>query len=138
LTPFGSGLFVAPNLINFNFVFANLSFANNPSIYIALLVIYAAFILLLAFSRYRDTQDTKKLGSLALADNDQDDKYVYEIVTFTGMKNGASCDSKVSLCLFGDRGETDIRQLTPAQGSESNRKTFRSGAIDSFVLTTRR
>ena len=54
-------------------------------------------------------QDTKKIGALALADNDPHDKYVYEIVVFTGMKNGASCDSKVSLCLFGERGETGVR-----------------------------
>ena len=115
-----------------------MSFANNPSIYIALIVILASFFLLLAFSRYRDIQDTKKLGSLALVDNDQDDKYVYEIIVFTGMKNGASCDSNVSMVLFGDRAETDVRHLKAAQGSEEHRKTFRSGAIDSFVMTTRR
>lgn len=41
-----------------------------------------------------------KLGATPLQDNDPKDKYVYEIVVFTGDKKGAATDSNVSWLLW--------------------------------------
>ena len=56
LTPFGAGLVTAPNTIDFDYVFANASFANNLAIYVSLMLIYLVFIILLLWSRYMDRQ----------------------------------------------------------------------------------
>ena len=35
--------------------------------------------------------------SRPMVDNDDENKYMYEILAFTGNKKGASCDSKVNI-----------------------------------------
>ena len=80
-------------------------------------------------------QDKKKLGALPLRDNDPSDKYVYEVIFFTGYQKGSATDSVVSFVLSGDHSETETREIYP---SECPRKPFRNGASDSFVMTTRR
>lgn len=54
LTPFGGGLIVPPNKIDFDYVFANASFENNISIYVSLLLIFAVFAVLLVACRWMD------------------------------------------------------------------------------------
>ena len=46
---------------------------------------------------YHDHQDEKRLISRPLVDNRDDDYYMYEILTFTGHHQGASCDSRVQV-----------------------------------------
>lgn len=43
-------------------------------------------------------KDEAKLVSRPLVDNTNDNAYLYEIITFTGFKAGASCNSKVQVC----------------------------------------
>ena len=54
-------------------------------------------------NRLEDKKDKQKLVSHPFPDNASEDKYIYEILTFTGNWASASCDSKVnvdSLLLF--------------------------------------
>ena len=74
-------------------------------------------------------KDEKRLISRMLVDNDSDYKYMYEILTFTGSKRTASCNSKVQFVLTGEEGETPIRTLDP--GWEG---TLRKGCVDSYVM----
>jgi hypothetical protein len=70
LTPFAAGLFVPPNAIEFDYVFANASFENNLSIYVALCVILITYALLTLFAMYKDRQDMLTLRSLPMTDNE--------------------------------------------------------------------
>ena len=46
-------------------------------------------------SRFEDKKDKLRLVSHAFPDNKSEDKYIYEVITFTGNWASASCDSKV-------------------------------------------
>ena len=70
---------------------------------------------------------------MALPDNTEKDKYLYEILTFTGHWEGSSCDSAVYFELTGDRGSTGQRQLDVGR-----KDTLRKGTIDSYIMKTSR
>ncbi|KAK8779497.1 hypothetical protein V5799_019173 [Amblyomma americanum] len=133
LTSFGSGFFVMPNTIDFSYVFANAGFADNVTIYMTVVVTMLVYVVLLIWARYEDKKDVEKLGALPLQDNDVKDKYIYEIIVFTGDKKGAGTDSNVFFILSGDDDETEVRTF-----GEQKRKIFRKGAVDTFVMTVPR
>lgn len=129
LTTFAGGFIVLPPTINFEKVFAQASFANNPTIYITIIVISILFIVLMIIARYMDIQDSKKLGLNLLPDNNPYHDYCYEIMVFTGSRKEAGTDSKVRFILSGENLDTGVRVL-----SDPRRKIFRRGGIDSFIL----
>ena len=129
LTTFAGGFIVLPPTINFEKVFAKASFANNPTIYITIIVISILFIGLMIIARYMDIQDSKKLGLNLLPDNNPYHDYCYEIMVFTGSRKEAGTDSKVRFILSGENLDTGVRIL-----SDPKRKIFRRGGIDSFIL----
>ncbi|RWS14806.1 polycystic kidney disease protein 1-like protein 2-like protein [Dinothrombium tinctorium] len=133
LTSFGSGFFVMPNTVDFTYVFAHAGFADNVTIYMTIVITLTAYVLLLIWARKHDRKDLESLGATPLADNDPKDKYLYEITVYTGDKEGAGTDSVVSFILSGDDDETDVRQF-----SDSQRKIFRRGGQDSFVMAVPR
>lgn len=51
LTSFGSGFFVAPNAIDFSYVFANAGFLDNLTIYLTLIISLALYFIGLVYSR---------------------------------------------------------------------------------------
>lgn len=61
LTSFGSGMFVMPNTIDFNYVFVNMGFTDNLTIYLTLIVSLLIFVLLMIYARYKDKQDVTKV-----------------------------------------------------------------------------
>lgn len=129
LTTFAGGFLVLPPAINFEKVFANASFTENPTIYITVIVISSLFIILFIVARYMDMQDSKKLGLNLLPDNNPYHDYCYEMMVFTGSRRHAGTDSKVRFVLSGENFDTGIRVL-----SDPRRKVFKRGAIDSFIL----
>lgn len=133
LTSFGSGFFVMPNTIDFSYVFANAGFADNVTIYMTVVVTMLAYVVLLIWARNEDKKDLEKIGAAPLQDNDPKDKYIYEIVVFTGDKKSAATDSNVFFIVSGDDDETEVRTF-----GDQKRKTFRKGAIDTFVMTVPR
>ena len=76
----------------------------------------------------------KKLVTLPMPDNNnEEDHYLYEILTFTGNWAGSSCDSGVSFVLTGENEQTPIRVL------DAGRKdTLRKGTVDSYLMKTPR
>ncbi|KAK3877407.1 hypothetical protein Pcinc_017874, partial [Petrolisthes cinctipes] len=133
LTSFGAGMFVLPNTIDFNYVFANMAFTDNLTIYLTLIFSLLFFIVLLIFARYKDKRDFMKLGGAPLPDNKVEDKYLYEVLVVTGNYKWAQTDSNVQFILSGDREETDIRTL-----ADESRKTFRKDSVDDFVMAVPR
>ena len=65
--------------------------------------------------------------------NNEEDKYLYEILTFTGNWQGSSCDSAVSFILTGEYEQTPIRVL-----DEGRKDTLRKGTVDSYLMKTPR
>ena len=133
LTSFGSGFFVTPNTIDFSYVFVNAAFIDNVTIYMAVIVSFLFFALLLMWARWRDKLDLKKLGASPLPDNEPTDKYLYEIIVYTGEKEGSGTDSTVNFILSGDDDETNVRVL-----ADPERPTFRKGGEDRFVMAVPR
>ena len=133
LTTFAGGFVVLPAEINFEKVWANASFAQNPTIYVTVIVLSSLFILLAVWARYSDIKDAEKLGLNLLIDNQKHHEYTYEMVVFTGSRSEAATDSIVRFILAGENGETGVRIL-----SDPNRRTFRRSAVDSFIMTVQR
>ena len=129
-TSFASGLFVRPNTIDFEYVFANASFTDNLTIYMTLIVLLVMYLLLLIWARWQDRKDVEKLGAFPLPDNKTTDKYLYEIMVFTGHKADAATDSKVSFVLAGDDYDSGTRTF-----GKPKRQFFRKGGQDAFVMS---
>ena len=89
--------------IDFEFVFANASFTDNLTIYMTIIVCLILYLILTLWSLWQDRKDRQKLRSLPLPDNDVKNRYLYEILTFTGHWDGSSCDSGVYFELTGDQ-----------------------------------
>ncbi|XP_060063521.1 uncharacterized protein LOC132543982 [Ylistrum balloti] len=133
LTTFTGDWAVAPNTIDWNFVFSNMDFFKNPTLYITEMVIAAVYIVAVIWARRQDKKDVEKLGLTPLIDNDVADKYYYEIVVVTGMRRNAGTNSKVNFILSGDLDETEVRCL-----NDSKRKVFQRGNVDGFLMAVKR
>ena len=129
LTTFAGGFIVLPPPINWSYVFANLDFMRNKTVYLTVIIISSVYIILMIYARRKDKQDLEKLGVTALADNRAGDHYFYQILVFTGQRTNAGTGSKVFLILSGENNETSVRRL-----EDSHRKVFQRGGIDAFVL----
>ncbi|GAB6020442.1 polycystic kidney disease 1-like 2 [Chamberlinius hualienensis] len=129
LTSFGSGFVVAPNAVDFNYVFAHASFNDNLTIYMTIIITFVTCIVILIYARYKDRKDVKKLGAAPLPDNLTEDKYLYEILVFTGSQRNAGTDSKVFFILSGDDDESEVRHF-----ADDQRKIFEKGGVDVFIM----
>ena len=61
LTSFAGGFVVAPNPIDFSYVFANMSFLDNPTLYVTQIVIALIFIVAVIWARRKDCKDVIKV-----------------------------------------------------------------------------
>jgi len=129
LTTFAGGFIVLPAPINWNYVFSNADFLRNKTIYITLICVCTLYILLMIFARRQDRKDAQKLGVTPLVDNQNSDRYWYQILVFTGHRKDAGTKSKVHFILAGDHGETRVRTL-----SDSRRDILQRGDIDAFLM----
>eukprot|EP00108_Taenia_solium_P000183 TsM_000366800 transcript=TsM_000366800 gene=TsM_000366800 len=97
LTTFGAGWLIPPNRIDFNYVFKNIQFERNATLYATEIVIAIIFLLLLVWARRMDNRDIQKLGITPLAENNPADEYRYEVIVRTGMRRGAGTTSTVCI-----------------------------------------
>jgi hypothetical protein len=99
LTTFAGGFVVLPNAIDFNNVWANASFLQNPVIYSTVIALVCLYILLGVWARWMDMKDEQKCGITMLGNVKdhlkKDNKYIYEIIAFTGNRLNAGTKSKV-------------------------------------------
>lgn len=63
LTTFAGGFLVLPKPINWSYVFANMDFMRNKTIYLTIIVFVTLFIALLVYARYKDRKDLQKVSS---------------------------------------------------------------------------
>ncbi|KAG1652539.1 Polycystic kidney disease protein 1-like 2 [Nymphon striatum] len=132
MTTFGSGFFVKPNTIDFDYVFANANIEDNITIYLTVIISFVIYILLLIWARHKDKKDKEKIGATPLPDNNSNHKYLYEIILFTGSKVNSGTESKVRFIVTGELGDTGVRPLV-----DEERKVLQTNGIDSFVMTTK-
>ncbi|XP_070581220.1 polycystin family receptor for egg jelly-like isoform X2 [Ptychodera flava] len=133
LTNFASAWIIPPNEIDFDYVFANMDFYKNPTIYIVTIVVFVLYFIGLIWARRKDKKDLLMLGITPLLDNDPNDKYLYEIIVLTGRRKNAGTNSKVNFILSGDDDETEVRAF-----EDDKRKLFRRGTADGFLMAVPR
>ena len=105
LTAFAPGFTGLPTAkIDFNYVFTHSSFEQNATIYATVIVVCCSYVLLAIFAFYFDLKDRNKTG-ISVINNNYDtsnpNKYIYEIIVFTGNRKDAATESKVKLVLNG-------------------------------------
>ena len=61
-TLFSGGFVVQPNTIDWSFVFANLDFLSNPTLYVCEIVILLVFMLAVIWARRKDKKDVEKVS----------------------------------------------------------------------------
>ena len=137
LTSFAGGFIVLPDAIDFDAVWANASFRQNSVIYSAVIGLVLVYVLLAVWACYMDWQDGSRHGVslLKYADKSGDtqisleNKYIYELVVFTGNRRHAGTKSRVKCVLLSEESRTREIELT-----DSKRQVFKRGGIDSFIL----
>jgi hypothetical protein len=107
LTTFAGGFVVLPPSIDFNYVWANASFLQNPVIYSTVLALICLYIILGIWSRWMDMKDDQKQGftviftencEFCLDENKIGPKYyAYEMIIYTGSRPNAGTKSNVNL-----------------------------------------
>ena len=100
LTFFASGYVILPSSINFEYVFANASFSQNPLIYTAVIILTCIYILFALWAKFMDKRDLKKLNIMPLKDNNPEHDYFYEVIIFTGDQKESGTQSKVKNYFF--------------------------------------
>uniref|UniRef100_A0A8C1RSL7 Polycystic kidney disease 1 like 2b n=1 Tax=Cyprinus carpio TaxID=7962 RepID=A0A8C1RSL7_CYPCA len=132
LTFFGSSFFVMPNTVDPSKsaeLFSN--FAQNPVVVCFIGAIFLAYILIAAWARRKDLQDTTKVKITMLEDNDPFAEYCYLLKISTGHRMGSSTSSRVIVTLQGTEGECEPHHLT-----DPDKPVFERGGVDLFLLTT--
>ncbi|KAK4476287.1 hypothetical protein MN116_001490, partial [Schistosoma mekongi] len=129
LSTITSGWFELPNTIDFNYIFANMDFSKNPTLYATEISVGILFLLIYIWARREDIKDIDRLSVTQLAENNPDHEYLYEIIVSTGHRRCAGTDSKVCFILSGQNGETGCRVL-----QDPNRKVLCRGSTDRFLL----
>ncbi|XP_072027797.1 polycystin-1-like protein 2 [Amphiura filiformis] len=133
MTSFASTWIVPPAPLDFDYIWANASFYQNPTIYISTIVIYVVFFMLFLWARRKDKKDLFRLGVTALKGNNPRHNYLYEVVVVTGKRSHSGTKSKVSFILSGDEDETDPRTF-----EDDKRPILERGTADRFLLAVPR
>jgi hypothetical protein len=138
LTSFAGGLVVLPSAINFEYVFANASFLQNPIIYSTVIVVTLLYVLFSVWAHLIDKRDLNKLNIIPLDDNLNNHNYFYEVIVFTGSRQEAGTDSKVRVVINGEKSETETRILNSPKNKSIKIPLFQRGSIDSFLMAVKK
>ena len=131
LSGFGSGFMASPNTLDFDFILANLGIVDNATLYASIIIFLSIYILLMVWGRFRDKDDEERRGVIALPDNNLKNKYLYEIITYTGPDKEAPCESNICFMLRGEFNKTGTRKLP-----EPDQNLYRRYNRNTFVMST--
>ncbi|CAL8108414.1 unnamed protein product [Calicophoron daubneyi] len=129
LSTFASGWLAMPNELDFNYIFSNMDFSKNATLYAVEIAVALLFLLIFIWARRADLKDMAKLGVTPLAENSPKDEYLYEIIVSTGRRRGAGTDSNVCFVLSGEYGETDPKVLR-----DPERPILKRGCVNRFLM----
>ena len=136
LTAFAGGFAFLPASIDFSYVFSDAaSFARNPTIYLTVIIVSCLYLILVVLCRYLDYRDTFKSQIHLLKDNDLEDLYFYELMVFTGNRQGAGTDSNVRFNLTGDLYDSETRELACENPAGKKGRILQRSGVDSFIMS---
>ena len=72
-------------------------------------------------------------GATPLLDNVPQDKYLYELVFFTGSRKNAGTSAKVHMVISGEKGETEPRLIY-----DDKRAVLKRSGVDVFLMSVPR
>ncbi|XP_077991802.1 polycystin-1-like protein 2 [Glandiceps talaboti] len=131
LTAFGSDFVLPPNTIDFSTVFEKFtSLHENLVVFITVGLIFVIYVLILIWARRKDRRDVERWGVTPMVDNKEEDKFIYQISVYTGLKSNAGTNSRVFLVLNGKNDRTEVRLL-----SGRHRQAFHRGSVSTFVMS---
>ncbi|KAA3678286.1 polycystin 1L2, partial [Paragonimus westermani] len=125
-----AGWQVLPNKLDFAYIFANMDFEKNGTVYGTEIAIGVLFLLLFLWARRADLRDIEQLGVTPLAENDPMDEYLYEVIVNTGRRPNAGTQSKINIILSGEFADTEAKIL-----QDPYRPVLQRGQINRFLLT---
>ncbi|XP_048589739.1 polycystic kidney disease protein 1-like 2 isoform X2 [Nematostella vectensis] len=132
LTSFVSKFVVVPNAIDFAAAMTGfLELSENPVAFSAVMTIFGIYLILLVWARKRDLIDDDQVKVVFLQDNNHQDKYIYQITVYTGMRKHAGTTADVFCVLVGDENETRPRLL-----KDPAKIRFKRAGVDTFILAT--
>lgn len=67
MTTFAGGWVVLPAPINWNYVFANMDFMRNKTIYLTMIIIAILYILIMIYARHKDKKDVEKVNRFSFS-----------------------------------------------------------------------
>jgi len=62
LTTFGGNWVVAPNKLDWNFIFSNADFLKNPTLYVTEILVLILYVTAMVWARRKDKQDLEKVS----------------------------------------------------------------------------
>ncbi|KAF8567040.1 hypothetical protein P879_03212 [Paragonimus westermani] len=125
-----AGWQVLPNKLDFAYIFANMDFEKNATVYGTEIAIGVLFLLLFLWARRADLRDIEQLGVTPLAENDPMDEYLYELIVSTGRRPNAGTQSKINIILSGEFADTEAKIL-----QDPYRPVLQRGQTNRFLLT---
>ncbi|XP_047125391.1 uncharacterized protein LOC105844194 isoform X2 [Hydra vulgaris] len=127
LTTFG-GFFVAPNPLP---VFSILKIKKGYVLLVTVVTVISLWLLGLLITRRLDRKDISKIGVCPLADNQDEDTYLYQIIVNTGSRRNAGTKSNIFLNITGEFNDSGARHL-----KDPERECFQRSSCDMFIMAT--
>ena len=79
-----------------------MDFIQNKTIYLTVISFILIYIILIIYSHHKNKKDIEKLDVTPLSDNQEYDKYYYEIIVFNGQRKDWGTESNVYFVIGGE------------------------------------
>ncbi|XP_022796828.1 polycystic kidney disease protein 1-like 2 [Stylophora pistillata] len=133
LTSFGSGMFVAPNPIDFRKALAGFADAfqsGNVVVMFTIITLLMLYLVLAIWAWRVDRKDAMQIGATILPPSRPNSHYLYEVYVVTGSRNGSGTTAHVGCEIFGEDDDSG-----PCYLLDANRPLFRRGDLNVFILS---
>ncbi|XP_048575605.1 uncharacterized protein LOC5520271 isoform X3 [Nematostella vectensis] len=135
LTPFGGGLFVAPNPIDFDVVLLELTRldeSGNVAVLVTIIVLLLLYLVTAVFARRADRKDQRKYGPLIFIDRSTAG-HMYQLTVVTGVWRGSGTTAHVAIEIHGS--EAVSQPIILHRDMQSPRVTLATGNADQFMIS---
>ncbi|KAL9952359.1 hypothetical protein ACROYT_G039604 [Oculina patagonica] len=133
LSSFGGNFFVAPNPIDFDYVFKqfpSIFESGNVVVLATVLTIFGLWIIGVVIARRADRKDEyKAVENLRLH---ADGEHLYEVSVYTGMWKGSGTSANVAMIVYGEETRSETLRLFDTY---SNKMLFARASINNFIVS---
>ncbi|XP_070569354.1 polycystin-1-like protein 2 [Ptychodera flava] len=132
LTSFTAADFVVPvNEIDFGGVF-RADIKDNTVVLGTVITLFILYIVVVILMRKKDKQDLEKWISAPQIYNTCNEKFLYRITVYTGLRPGSGTSGTVAVVMFGENGRSRTIQLV----DEKKLLCLKFGSVCSFLVST--